>query len=669
VAFTVPSTTCLSSACLNIINKQRPKPAVNIDCCLKKYQRIFAQYYYEEKTNMKIVVLQAAGDGCEYEDDDSPADVGCHLTRAAAGGGRGGCSPEAAAAAVEVENVELTPQNYAPKLVELAKRFHQFPGEVDCFVNLCDGAWDEPSVGIDVVELLENKLNLPYTGADLNFYEPTRLQMKKVALACGVQVPAWRFLYSHEALEQFLSEFDDDAGQKPPPLRFPLLPKHFSSYSSVGLTRQSKCNNVEELREQCRRMLDRFGGCLVEEFVEGREFTVLVAQVPAATADNNGNNESGTGGIDVVAYEPVECRFGVGEEFKHYELKWVDYDSMTWVGIEDADLAERLKDLAVKVFRGMNGRGYGRLDVRSDPAGENLYFLEINPNCGVFYPEGLYGSADFILDRADPVRAHADFLLSQVEVAKRLWKAKNERNSVFETRYDARTKSWGLFALRDVQEGEIVQRNEEAALHLVSKAHVLRHWAGLNDEDADEGVAAEKACMRTWRNFATYCWPVSDSLYAMWDPEPDNWKPINHSCDPNAWQEEGNGLNLVARRSIAKGEEITVDYATFVGYFPEMKSFPCECRAAACRGEISGMDIVKHPGLSRRYEGHTTDYVARKAKEFFLSPLAGAVAAEGGSILTEAPSSSSSSSDEGSSLASSARPEDLLVAVGGPASN
>ncbi len=26
-----------------------------------------------------------------------------------------------------------------------------------------------------------------------------------------------------------------------------------------------------------------------------------------------------------------------------------------------------------------------------------IFFLEINPNCGIFYPEGAYGSADVIL--------------------------------------------------------------------------------------------------------------------------------------------------------------------------------------------------------------------------------------------------------------------------------
>ncbi len=58
-----------------------------------------------------------------------------------------------------------------------------------------------------------------------------------------------------------------------------------------------------------------YGGALVEQFVAGREFTVLVA-------------ENGADPAQPLTYLPVECRFSNGEEFKHFDLKWKDYDSM-----------------------------------------------------------------------------------------------------------------------------------------------------------------------------------------------------------------------------------------------------------------------------------------------------------------------------------------------------
>jgi D-ala D-ala ligase C-terminus len=233
--------------------------------------------------------------------------------------------------------------------------------------------------------------------------------------------------------------------------------------------------------------------------------------------------------------------------------------------VPDAKLNERLKSMAMRTFAAMPGaRGYARIDVRSDASGENLYFLEINPNCGIFYPQGLYGSADFILDRADPICGHADLLLNQVKVAQILHKQQQQNaandgtddgRNLYEARYDGVQESWGLYAIRDIDQGEIIQWNEEKPVHLVSKSHVLRHWNGAPDSD-DPSVekknttttAAASAIMAhtTWDNFTAYCWPVNDSLFAMWDPDPNRWAPINHSCDPNAWNETGNGLNIGA---------------------------------------------------------------------------------------------------------------------------
>ena len=38
-----------------------------------------------------------------------------------------------------------------------------------------------------------------------------------------------------------------------------------------------------------------------------------------------------------------------------------------------------------------------------------MYLLEINPNCGVLYPPGLHGSADYIL-QLDPGHGHMAFI-------------------------------------------------------------------------------------------------------------------------------------------------------------------------------------------------------------------------------------------------------------------
>lgn len=64
---------------------------------------------------------------------------------------------------------------------------------------------------------------------------------------------------------------------------------------------------------------------------------------------------------------------------------------------------------------------------------------------------------------------------------------------------------------------------------------------------------------------------------------------VNHSCDPNCGVlvNESGGYDLVVRRTIAPGEEITFDYAMrnySVDYFPGR----CHCGTPLCRGAVTG---------------------------------------------------------------------------------
>jgi len=83
--------------------------------------------------------------------------------------------------------------------------------------------------------------------------------------------------------------------------------------------------------------------------------------------------------------------------------------------------------------------------------------------------------------------------------------------------------------------------------------------------------------------FYRYAYPISSDVFVLWDTEPTGWAPQNHSCDPST---EFVGLNLVARRDIRCGEELTVDHATF--YDSHMKPFDCDCGSPDCRKRVEG---------------------------------------------------------------------------------
>lgn len=73
----------------------------------------------------------------------------------------------------------------------------------------------------------------------------------------------------------------------------------------------------------------------------------------------------------------------------------------------------------------------------------------------------------------------------------------------------------------------------------------------------------------------------------------------NHSCDPNAWL--FGAYDVVTRRPIAAGEELTVDYGTISD--DATFEMACSCGAVWCRGVITGEDW-RRSELQRRYAGH-----------------------------------------------------------------
>jgi len=450
----------------------------------------------------------------------------------------------------DCETVFIDKAKAVRQIIDLSRR------DFDVFINLCDGAWDEDRAGIEVVQALE-RLRLPFTGATSNFYEPSREMMKKVCHFWGIKAPA------------FVSATDStDIELASKSLRFPLITKHPNSYSSVGLTKESRVETSAALHVQAEKMIATFGGTLIEEFIEGREFSVLVVE----NADDQ---------LEPFAYQPVEFLFPEGESFKHFDLKWKDFEAMTCVQCDDADLTDRLKDISKKLFIGLNGAGYGRCDIRMNHQGD-LFILEINPNCDVAYPPEEAGSADLIL--LHEPWGHKEFFEKIIRAAlKRQQRQHKKWKSILRSE-----GGYGMYAVETIERGEIIEVHEEQPHVLVSQAHVKNTWN-----------------LQQQRWFSEYAYPLTDQIFVAWSQDPEQWRPINHSCDPNSWLD---GLDMVARKQIRAGEEITIDYGTF--YNELMPEFACSCGARECRRTIRGTDY-RQPFMDR-YGEHVSDYVRTK---------------------------------------------------------
>jgi uncharacterized protein len=87
---------------------------------------------------------------------------------------------------------------------------------------------------------------------------------------------------------------------------------------------------------------------------------------------------------------------------------------------------------------------------------------------------------------------------------------------------------------------------------------------------------------------------------------------INHSCDSNLWFQDE--VTIVARRAIATGEELTLDYALTTVEPDWQLDQPCQCRTSVCRHIIRGTDW-QLPDVQQRYRGHFAPFINERIRK------------------------------------------------------
>jgi D-alanine-D-alanine ligase len=431
-----------------------------------------------------------------------------------------------------VDHVFLNKLTTYRQLKELAKK------KYDVFVNLCEGylEWEVPS--IDVIYFLE-QLNLPFTGPSSVLYDPPKELMKYVAYTEGVATPAYALIDELAGIESACKQ-----------LTYPLFVKPSKAGDSLGIDEHSLVNNEAELKQKMATILEEYGPILVEEYIEGREFTVMIAA--------NGGDEK-----KVIVFKPVEYIFPEGRHFKTYALKTSELHPECNVSVTDIRLENELQEAAENIFKGFGGVGYARLDFRMDARGK-LYFLEINFTCSVFYTDGYEGSADYILKKDGTGQAA---FLQQI-IAEGM--ARHRRKQKKYTMKGNAIAGFGIYATCNIPKNEVIFKGEEKAQRIATKSYIKNNWN-----------------VKELENFKKYAYPISNEVFLLWDENPAGWAPQNHSCHANTAYK---GLNVYALRDIKKGEELTLDYALFLD--EHMEPFMCSCGNENCKGLITGTPSI-----------------------------------------------------------------------------
>lgn len=177
----------------------------------------------------------------------------------------------------------------------------------------------------------------------------------------------------------------------PKGLNFPLIVKPRYEGSAKGVTPDSKVTNYKELKRQVKYIIRVYNQpALVEEFINGREFTVGIIGNALLRQGYEGLSSEALAKEDEnpEIFPVVERHIEVETNLSCHIFEKCGYDAsrlkyQTPLEIE-ATLESKIKRLALETFRALECRDFARIDFRiTDSASEKgrkgIYVLEVNP--------------------------------------------------------------------------------------------------------------------------------------------------------------------------------------------------------------------------------------------------------------------------------------------------
>ncbi|MFA4854860.1 MAG: ATP-grasp domain-containing protein [Candidatus Omnitrophota bacterium] len=206
------------------------------------------------------------------------------------------------------------------------------------------------------VPILLEMAGVPFVGADALTLGLTldKVMAKKIFIAENIPTPKFFEVASPEALLNI-----DHC-------KFPLIVKPRFEGSSKGLSENSRVEDFDGLKQQVEYITKTYKQpALIEEFISGQEFTVAIV-----------GNDSPE--VMPVVQIKIDGKLKLNDKF--YTFARITSDRLEYIcpAKITQDLKKKLDELALKVYRSVECRDFGRVDFRVDNDGAP-YVLEINP--------------------------------------------------------------------------------------------------------------------------------------------------------------------------------------------------------------------------------------------------------------------------------------------------
>lgn len=206
------------------------------------------------------------------------------------------------------------------------------------------------------VPILLEMAGIPFVGADALTLGLTldKVMAKKIFIAEKIPTPKFFEIGSTAELANTNHH------------KFPLIVKPRFEGSSKGLSENSRVANREELVKQVDYIVNAYKQpALVEEFISGQEFTVALV----------GNDP-----VEVLPIVQIKIDGKLKLNDKFYTFARITSDRLEYIcpAKIPQELKKKIDELALKTYKAVECRDFGRVDFRVDNEGRP-YVLEINP--------------------------------------------------------------------------------------------------------------------------------------------------------------------------------------------------------------------------------------------------------------------------------------------------
>ena len=256
-------------------------------------------------------------------------------------------------------------------LVELFEAEPDFPVRVaasrpDIVFNIAEGSAGRGREA--QVPAILSFLRIPFVGSD----ETTmciamdKALTKRLLSSHGVSTPAFTVVGKDSLPGSGSAAAREFAGLP----AFPVILKPVAEGSGKGITTDSVVTNAEGLSMAVGELASLYAqDILIEEFIEGREFTVGLL--------GNGQQTRVFAPMEVIFRDKSNSIYSF--EIKRYFKQHIDYACPPDIS---ADTRKCLEDTALKIYRILECRDFARIDFRLSSAGR-VCFIEINPIPGL----------------------------------------------------------------------------------------------------------------------------------------------------------------------------------------------------------------------------------------------------------------------------------------------